>query len=69
MLNTKQPQQHSPARFLLMLMMVSIFMILPPYTSAPTFRGATRVTGWNLDSVCWLHLHHTVVLLLSSATV
>ncbi|OWP64429.1 cytochrome oxidase subunit III [Hymenobacter amundsenii] len=67
-LNTKQPATGiHPARFLLMLMMVSIFMIFAAYTSAYIVRR--NEGNWLEFDLPTGFIYTTVVLLLSSATV
>jgi cytochrome c oxidase subunit 3 len=67
-LNTKQPATGiHPARFLLMLMMVSIFMIFAAYTSAYIVRR--NEGNWLEFDLPAGFIYTTVVLLLSSATV
>ena len=67
-LNTKQPATGiHPARFLLMLMMVSIFMIFAAYTSAYIVRR--NEGNWLEFDLPTGFVYTTVVLLLSSATV
>ena len=67
-LNTKQPATGiHPARFLLMLMMVSIFMIFAAYTSAYIVRR--NEGNWLEFNLPVGFIYTTLVLLLSSATV